>query len=103
MSVRKAIVSAKPMDFNQQLAEINAESDVVLAEMRAAKYSSRSLANSIREIELQRELNRIKQDAENAYYLFLAAKKKHLDLQLAAHAEWDKKQDDASPAEAAAS
>jgi len=100
MTARKEIVSTKPMDFNQQVAEINAESDVVLAEMRAAKYSSRSLANSMREIELQRELNRIRQDPENAYYLFLAAKKKHLDLQLAAHSEWEKKVASASEATA---
>jgi hypothetical protein len=45
----------------------------------------------LREVELHRELNRIKQDAENTYYLFLAAKKKHLDLQLAAYSEWEEK------------
>lgn len=102
MTVRKVTVSAKPMDFNRQVAEINAETDVVLAEMRAAKYSSRSLANSMREIELQRELNRIRQDAESAYYLFLAAKKKHLDLQLA-YSESDNKLKAAEAVEATAS
>ena len=103
MAVRKAIVTAKPMDFNQKMAEINAETDPFQAEMRAAKYSSCSLGNSMREIELQRELNRIKQEAENTYYLFLAAKKKHLDLQLAAFSEWDGKQKVASVAEGKAS
>ena len=98
MAVRKVIVSAaKPMDFNQQMAEINGETDVVLAEIRAAKYSSRSLGNAMREIEPQRELDRIKQDAENAYYLFLAAKKKNLDLQLAAYSEFENRQKAASP------
>jgi hypothetical protein len=90
MALRKTNVSAKPIDFDREMAEINAETDVFQAEMRAAKYSSRSLGNSMRRAELEGELESIRQHERNAYYLFLAAKKKHLDLQLASFFEWDK-------------
>jgi hypothetical protein len=86
MAVRKT-VTAKLVDFDREMAEINAETDVSRAEIRSAKYSSRSLGNSMREIQLQRELEALRRDAGNTYYLFLAAKKKHLDLQLAAYSE----------------